>query len=231
MNHRQQPDPRAQKGNDRSPTLEGYLTLKKQAQTQATAARNAVVAAQNALEAADAAQRDVSAIWQEYREAYSMWQTAQQSNAAVKAGETRISELRYRILLAGALVVGLLVLAAIQVTSSSMLVVVLLGVVPCLIYISAKVRRLRVAQNALPKNGVGDPASLWKASEKLRQRFEKANAHAQRQIAQRPVLLSRYQLALKDLADWEFKVRDAEIKIRAQISVDRARKHQQGRNS
>jgi hypothetical protein len=223
MNRRQQPDPRAQQG-DRSPTLEGFLTLKKQAQAQELAARNVVAAAKRALETADAAQRETTAIWQEYCEAYRQWQTAQQSHAAVKTGETRISELRYRILLAGALAVGLLVLAALQVRPSSTVVVVLLGVMPCLIYICAKVRQLRVAQCALPKGVVGDPGALWKVSEKQRKRYEQAYAHAQSQFAHRPILVSSYQQALKDLADWEFKVRDAEVKIRAQMSVDRVRR-------
>src|SRR5690348_10505876 len=138
MNHRQLPNHRAQQDSNRTPALESLLTYKKQAECQARVAEAHLVAARNVLETADAAQRDTLVIWQVYSHAYNQWQTAQQFQAAVKAGETRISECKYRILLAGVLAVGFLVLAAIQVTSSSLLVVMLLGFLPCLVYIGAK---------------------------------------------------------------------------------------------
>lgn len=226
MNHRQLPNHRAQQDSNRTPGLESLLTYKKQAERQARVAEAHLVAARNVLETADVAQRDTLVIWQEYSHVYNQWQTAQQFQAAVKAGETRISECTYRILLAGVLAVGFLVLAAIQVTSSSLLVVMLLGFLPCLVYIGAKSRQLRLAQCALPRNGVGDPSTLWKGAEKWRLRYERASADAQYKNAERPILVSRCQQALKDLSEWEFKVREAEVKIRAQVSLERTQRQQ-----
>jgi hypothetical protein len=222
-----QHDPRANQNNSpRSPQLESLLTLKKQAQHQLDIARRNLEDAHRALETADEVQRTAQTCWEEYCDANTQWQTAQQHTEAVKTSETRISELRFRIFIANVLALGMVILAAIQVTRSSALVVILIGVLPCLLYVAAKAQQLIRVQRALPSKRIGDLAALARNAEKLRQRYERARIAVQRKGSDRPILVSRVQNAQKDVTEWGFKVNEAEVRIQAQISLERARKQQ-----
>ncbi len=221
-----QPNPRGNPNNGRSPQLESLLTLKKQAQHQLANAQRNLENAKRALETADQAQRTAQTRWEEYCDAYGEWQNARQNAEARKTGETRVSELRFRIIIASVLTLGMLILAAIQVTRSSTFVVILLFVLPPLLYVVAKARQLFRAQQILPSKRIGDLAKLEKTAERLRQRYEYARAVAQRQASDHPILVSRVQNAQRVVEDWEFKVNEAEVKIQAQASFDRVRKQQ-----
>ena len=224
----QQPNLNDDHGNPgRSPQVESLLTFKKQVQNQRDLTQRTLDEVERVLATADQAWRDVQTLWADYCDVSNRWQAAQQLVEAAKTGETRISEIIYRILLVGVLAAGALALAAIQSTASSMLVVILLFFLPCLLYIVLKVKQLQHARRNLPStSGVGDPDVLGKACKKMRERYERAQEVAQRKYPDRAILVSRVQQAQQDLAKWAYQVREAEIKLQAQHSLERAKRQQ-----
>jgi F0F1-type ATP synthase assembly protein I len=145
----------------------------------------------------------------------------------VKTTETRIAESKFRILLGGVLALGLLLLAAIQETPSSMLVVLILGCGPCCLYVAAKVGQCVRAQQMLSsKSEVGDPTALGKIVEKWRQRYDRSQ-EAVRKLDDRDILVARVKLAEADVSSWEFKISDAEVQIQRRISFEQQRQRKQ----
>ncbi|HEU5379127.1 MAG TPA: hypothetical protein VFV38_27205 [Ktedonobacteraceae bacterium] len=219
-----------QDNSDRSPELQALLTQKKRYEREWDEAQVVLENTRRALNAFTQAQQNAQADWQEYCKVWNAWQTAQRTAEVVKTTETTISELKYRILFGGVLILVALLLAAIQVTPSSMLVVLVLGCLPCL-YVAAKVLQLVRALRALPsKNEVGDPISLGKSAEKWRQRYERTQG-AVRKLEDQSILVARVRTAEADVTAWEFRINDAEVQIQKRISFEQQRKWLQQQNS
>lgn len=211
---------------NRSPEMQALLTQKVQYEKAWDEAQQVLENTRRALKAFTQAQQNAQADWQEYCKVWNEWQTALRNAEAVTTAETRIAELKYRILFGGVLILVALMLAVIQETPSSMLVVLLLGCLPGL-YVAAKVLRLVRALRALPsKNEVGDPIALGKSAEKWRQRYERAQ-EAVRKLEDHSILVARVRSAEADVTAWEFKITEAEIQLDRRISFEQQRKRQQ----
>lgn len=209
----------------RNPAIEAQLTLRKQLQSRSLAAQRQLEAAQRELDALAGAERYAHELYQEYTDLYQQAQNAQAHAGAAKSGETRASELRFRLFFAGCLAVAFLVLAAIQSTASSMLVVVLLFVVPALLYIFAKAKALMVVLRSLPSSQVGDPVALRKEADRVWKRYQSAAAIVARKPSEE-MLLTHYQQAVQNAGYWKREADMAEAKLQSLYSELRARQQQ-----
>ena len=217
------------RGNDlnRSPEMQALLTQKVQYEKAWDEAQKVLENTRRALKAANQAQQNAQADWQEYCKVWNEWQTAQRIAQTVATAETRIAECKFRMLLGGVLALGSLLLAAIQVTPSSMLVVLILGCVPSCLYMAAKIGQWVRALRTLPrKSEVGDPTALGKTVEKWRQRYERSQ-EVVRKLEDHSILVARVRSAEADVTAWEFKITEAEIQLDRRISFEQQRKRQQ----
>ena len=209
----------------RTPAIEGQLTLKKQLQSSLLAAQRKLDAVKGELEALATLEKRAQDLYQEWADLNLQAQDAQVALGAAKSGETRVSELRFRVLFGACLAVAFLVLAAIQTTTSSKIVVVLLLVVPALVYVYSKAKALRVALRSLPSKKGGDPKKLRKEADQAWKRYQTAAAVVARKPS-RQMLLADYQQAVQNVGHWEREAGAAEARLQSLYSEARAKRRQ-----
>jgi hypothetical protein len=173
----------------KSPAMQRLLTEKELARRQMARAEAAVEVAEAALNAANAAWHEANDVRCHMQAAWTAYQQAQTT-------QTRISELRLRSFGSALLLIGSLFLAAIQVSTQSSLVVLLLFSLPLAWYAASKGRQLRGLQ---PPRQVYLLESEYRALVKREQRL---SAIAAKKSEGYPALVARHQAALADLTYW-----------------------------
>jgi hypothetical protein len=200
-----------------SPAMRTLFTEKELAHRQVARAEAAVSIAETALQA-------VQTAWQEANEVRCQRQAAWTAYQQAKATQTRIAELKLRCSGALILLVGSLVLATIQVSAQSSLVVLLLFTLPLALYACAKGRQLC---------GLHPPRQMY-LLERECQTWAKRDQHAQaaylRKSAGYPQLVARHQAALADLTYWRHELQRCQHRLDALYSAEqRAKQAQQHR--
>lgn len=172
-----------------SPAMRTLLTEKELARRQMARAEAAVSVAETALQA-------VQAAWQEANEVRCQRQAAWTAYQQAKATQTRIAELKLRCSGALILLVGSLLLATIQVSVQSSLVVVLLFTLPLALYACAKGRQLCGLHPPRQVSFLEHACQTWA------KRDQQAQAAYLRKSIGYPQVVVRHQAALADLTYW-----------------------------
>jgi hypothetical protein len=147
------------------------------------------------------------------------WTAYQQAQAT----QTRISELRLRCFGSAVLLFGSLLLAAIQVSAQSSLVVLLLCSLPLAWYAASKARQLRGLQ---PPRQVYLLGSDYQALVKREQRL---STMAAKKSEGYPALVARHQAALADLTYWRHEFRKCKHSIDALHGAEQRAKQSEAR--
>ncbi len=198
----------------KSPAMLRLLTEKELARRQMERAEAAASVAEAALNA-------VNAAWQEANDVRCQMQAAWTAYQQAQATQTRISELRLRCFGSAVLLIGSLFLAAIQVSTQSSLVVLLLFSLPLAWYAASKGRQLR---------GLQPPRQMYLLEGEYRalvKREQRLNAISQRKQAGYPHLVARHQAALADLTYWRHEFQRCKQSIDAlHVAEQRAKQSQ-----
>jgi hypothetical protein len=202
----------------KSPAMLKLLTEKELARRQMERAEAAVEVAEAALNATNAA-------WHEANDVRCQMQAAWTAYQQAKATQTRISELRLRCFGSAVLLIGSLLLAAIQVSTQSSLVVLLLCSLPLAWYAASKGRQLR---------GLHPPRQVYLLEgeyQALVKREQRLNAISQRKQEAYPHLVARHQAALADLTYWRHEFQRCKHSIDALHVAEQRTKQSQPRKS
>ncbi len=191
--------------------------------TEKELARRQMERAEAAVEVAEAALNAANAAWHEANDVRCQVQAAWTTYQQAQAAQTRISELRLRCFGSAVLLFGSLFLAAIQVSTQSSLVVLLLFSLPLAWHAASKARQLRGLQ---PPRQVYLLGGEYQALVKREQRL---STIAAKKSEGYPALVARHQAALADLTYWRHEFRKCKNSIDALHVAEQRAKQSEAR--